>query len=68
MLIAGQMVAWLAQISSEARGYGLLPDMGLGLVGSVFAGTLVWVAIPADASMLGMLAIGGSGALLAIVA
>lgn len=60
LVIAGAMVAWLAQISSTARVYGFLPDRALGLVGSVLAGARVWA--------LGMFGIGGAGAVLAIVA
>ena len=33
LVVAGAMVAWLAQISSAARGYGVLPDRAHGLVG-----------------------------------
>ncbi len=68
LVIAGAMVAWVAQMSWRAGGYGFLPDMALALVGSVFAGTFVWTAISADAGMVGMFGIGGVGAVLAIVA
>lgn len=68
LVLAGVTVAWLAQLSWTARGYGFLPDMALGLAGSAVAGTLIWAATSADAGMLAMLAIGGVGAVLAIVA
>ena len=67
LIVAGQVVVWLAQIS-KTRGYGFLPDMALGLGGSVLAGTLVFAAVSADAGMLAMFGIGGVGAALAIVA
>ena len=68
LAIAGAMVGWMAQIGPTTRGYGLLPDMALGLAGSVFAATLVRTAISADAGMLAMFVIGGVGATLAVVA
>jgi hypothetical protein len=68
LVLAGAMVAWLAQISSRAGGYGFLPDMAVGLGGSLLAGTLVLAAASADAGMLGVVGIGAAGAVLAIVA
>jgi uncharacterized membrane protein YeaQ/YmgE (transglycosylase-associated protein family) len=68
LIVAGQVVVWLAQIFSKTRGYGFLPDMALGLGGSVLAGTLVFAAVSADAGMLVMFGIGAVGAALAIVA
>lgn len=68
LVLAGVMVAWLAQVSWTARGYGFLPDMAFGMGGSAVAGTLLWAAISASAGMLAMFAIGGVGAVLAIAA
>ena len=68
LVMAGLMVAWLAQLSSTTRGPGFLPDMALGLIGSVAGGLLVWAALSSGAGMLGMFGIGAAGAVLAIVA
>ena len=68
LVLAGLIVAWLAQLSSTVRGWGLVPDMGLGLIGSVTGGLLVWAVLSSGAGMLGMFGIGAVGAVLAIVA
>ena len=68
LVMAGLVVAWLAQLSATTRGHGLLPDMALGLIGSVAAGLLVWAVVSSGAGMLGMFGIGAAGAVLAIVA
>ena len=67
LIIAGAMAGWLAQISPTTRGYGFLPDMALGVVGSVLAGVLLWAAF-AGAGMLAMFALGAVGATVAIAA
>jgi uncharacterized membrane protein YeaQ/YmgE (transglycosylase-associated protein family) len=67
LVVAGAMVAWLAQIPSTTRGYGFVPDMGLGVAGSVLTGMLLW-AVSAGAGMLAMFALGGVGAAVAVVA
>lgn len=68
LVLAGAMVAWLAQLSSTLEGYGFLPDVALGLSGSALAGVFVWAVVSANAGMLGMLGIGGLGAVLALAA
>ena len=68
LVIAGAMVAWMAQLSSALEGYGFLPDVALALLGSVLAGVCVWAAVSANAGMLGMFGIGCGGAVLALVA
>jgi hypothetical protein len=68
LVLAGVTVAWLAQLAWTARGYGFLPDMALGLGGSVLIGALVGTVAAADVGMLAVFAIGGIGAVLAIVA
>ena len=70
LVLAGLTVAWLGQVSSLIRrhGRGLLPDIVLGLIGSVAAGLLVRATLSAGAGMLGMFAIGAAGAVLAIMA
>jgi|SRR5919198_2941977 uncharacterized membrane protein YeaQ/YmgE (transglycosylase-associated protein family) len=67
LVVAGAIVAWLAQISSTTRGYGFVPDMALGVAGSVLAGTLIWASF-GGAGMLAMFVIGGVGASVVIVA
>ena len=68
LVLAGLMAGWLAETVSRAGGYGLILDMFLGLIGSVVAGSTVWVVIFSDAGMPGMLLIGCGGAALAIIA
>jgi uncharacterized membrane protein YeaQ/YmgE (transglycosylase-associated protein family) len=67
VILAGLMVGWMAEAVSRARGYGLIPDMVLGLVGSVVVGGIVG-SVSRDAGMLAMFAIGVTGAALAVVA
>jgi uncharacterized membrane protein YeaQ/YmgE (transglycosylase-associated protein family) len=66
LLIAGLMVGWLAEAVTRVGGYGLIPDMVLGLVGSVIGGGIVWVAGPSQAGMLATFLVGGGAAALAI--
>jgi uncharacterized membrane protein YeaQ/YmgE (transglycosylase-associated protein family) len=68
LAFAGATVGWMAQIAPTTRGYGFLPDMTLGLVGSVVAGALAWSALSPNTGMLAMCVIGGVGAALAIFA
>jgi uncharacterized membrane protein YeaQ/YmgE (transglycosylase-associated protein family) len=68
LILAGLMAGWLAEAAARARGYGFIPDMVLGLVGSVAGGGAVWLGISSDVGMLGMFLIGCGGAALAIVA
>jgi uncharacterized membrane protein YeaQ/YmgE (transglycosylase-associated protein family) len=67
-MTAGLMIAWLAHACWSAGGYGLLTDLAIGLVGGVAAGVLIRTALASDAGMLAMFAIGGAGAIVAIVA
>ena len=71
LVLAGLTAGWLAEAvsrASRAGSYGFIPDIGLGLVGSVIAGSLVWNAISSEGGMLAMLLIGGVGGALAIIA
>jgi uncharacterized membrane protein YeaQ/YmgE (transglycosylase-associated protein family) len=65
LLLAGLLAGWVAEAVSR-RGYGLIPDMVLGLIGSVIGGGTVWVAGPSQAGMLATFLIGGGAAALAI--
>lgn len=66
LVIAGAMVAWLAQIPVTNRGYGFLPDMALGLAGSACAGALIGAAVSGEVGMIVMFWIGIVGAIVAI--
>jgi uncharacterized membrane protein YeaQ/YmgE (transglycosylase-associated protein family) len=68
LILAGLTAGWVAEAVSRAGSYGLIPGMGLGLVGSVLAGWIVWITVSSEGGMVGMLLIGGVGAALAIVA
>ena len=68
LILAGLTAGWVAEAVSRAGGYGLIPGMGLGLVGSVLAGWIVWITVSGEGGMVAMLLIGGVGAALAIVA
>jgi uncharacterized membrane protein YeaQ/YmgE (transglycosylase-associated protein family) len=67
LILAGLLVAWLAEAVSRAGGYGYMFDMGVGLVGSVVVGTLVW-GLFSGLGMLEMFLSGCAGATLAIAA
>ena len=66
--LAGLMVGWTAETVSRAGGYGLIPDMVAGLIGSVLVGGIISVVVSHEASMLGMFVIGCAGAGLGVVA
>lgn len=68
LILAGLLSGWTAEAVSHAHGYGLIPDMVLGVVGSVVAGATVWFTVSSEAGMPGMFLIGVAGAALAIVA
>jgi uncharacterized membrane protein YeaQ/YmgE (transglycosylase-associated protein family) len=68
LALAGLVAGWTAEAVSRAGGYGLIPDMVVGVLGSVLTGGIVWGAVSRDAGMLGMFLIGVAGAALAIVA
>jgi uncharacterized membrane protein YeaQ/YmgE (transglycosylase-associated protein family) len=68
LILAGLLAGWMAEVVSRAGGYGLRPDMVLGLVGSVVGGGAVWVLVSGHAGMPAMFLIGCVGAALAVVA
>jgi len=68
LILAGLFVGLAAETVSRAGGRGLIPDMVVGVVGSVLVGGLVWVVVSQGANMLGMFVIGCASAGLAIVA
>lgn len=67
LVLAGLVAGWTAETVSRAGGYGLIPDMVFGLIGSVLVGGIFWV-VSGDAGILSTLVIGGAGAALAVVA
>ena len=67
LVLAGLLVGWTVEAVSRAGGYGLIPDMVAGLIGSVLVGGIIWVVV-FHPGMLGMFTIGCAGAGLAIVA
>jgi uncharacterized membrane protein YeaQ/YmgE (transglycosylase-associated protein family) len=69
MLILGGLAAgWIAEAISRARGYGLIPDMVLGLVGSIAGGGIVLFVTSSDAGMVTVFLIGCAAAALMIIA
>lgn len=69
MLVLGGLAAgWLAEAASRPWGYGFIPDVVVGLAGSLLAGAFVWLVIWRDAGMTTMLLVGCTGAALAIYA
>ena len=68
LILAGLAAGWMAEAVSRARGYGLIPDMVLGLVGSVAGGTIVWFLISSEGGMVTMFLIGCTAAALIIIA
>jgi uncharacterized membrane protein YeaQ/YmgE (transglycosylase-associated protein family) len=68
LVLAGLMAGWMVETFARAGGYGLIPDMVVGVIGSVLVGGIVWAVVFHVPSMLGMFVIGCAGAGLAIVA
>lgn len=68
LILAGLAAGWMAEAVSRARGYGLIPDMVLGLVGSVAGGGIVWCLISSEGGMVTMFLIGCVAAALTIIA
>jgi uncharacterized membrane protein YeaQ/YmgE (transglycosylase-associated protein family) len=68
LVLAGLMAGWTTETVSRAGGYGLIPDMVLGLMGSVLVGGIVRGVVSHEPGMLGMFVIGCAGAGLAVVA
>ena len=67
LILAGLLAGWLAEVVWRAGGYGYMLDMAVGLVGSVVAGTLVWIVF-SHIGMSWMFVSGCVGATLAIAA
>ncbi len=68
LILAGLLAGWTVEMVSRARGYGFIPDMVVGVIGSVLVGGIVWVVVSHAPGMLGMFVIGCAGAGLAVVA
>ena len=67
LVLAGLIAAWLAEAISRAGGYGFIPDMLLGLTGSMIAGAVLWAVTARDPAMTTMLLVGSAGAVLVVV-
>jgi uncharacterized membrane protein YeaQ/YmgE (transglycosylase-associated protein family) len=68
LILAGLAAGWMAEAVARARGYGLLPDMVLGVIGSVGGGGIVWFVVSGEAGMVTMFLIGCAAAALVISA
>ena len=68
LALAGLIAGLTAEAVSRAGGYGLIPDMVVGLIGGVLVGGIFWIVVSSDAGMLEMFLIGCAGAALAVVA
>ena len=68
LVMAGAVVAGMAQIPATNRGYGLVADMVLAVAGSVAAGALVAWALTRDPGLIAMFWIGIVGAIVVLVA
>jgi uncharacterized membrane protein YeaQ/YmgE (transglycosylase-associated protein family) len=68
LVMAGAVVAWMAQIPVTNRGYGFVADMMLAVAGSVAVGALVVWALSRDPGMIVMFWIGIVGAIAALAA
>jgi uncharacterized membrane protein YeaQ/YmgE (transglycosylase-associated protein family) len=68
LVLAGLLVGWTGETVARAGGYGLIPDMVAGFIGSVLVGGVVWGVVSHPPGMLGMFVLGCAGAGLAIVA
>jgi hypothetical protein len=68
LVLAGLMAGWTTETVSRAGGYGLIPDLVVGLIGSVFVGGIIWVVVSHELGMLGGFVIGSAGAGLAVIA
>jgi uncharacterized membrane protein YeaQ/YmgE (transglycosylase-associated protein family) len=69
-LLIGAVAGWLAGLLMKGRGFGLLGNMVLGVVGAVIGGYLArQLGIGTDDDLLGVLltALGGAIVLLAII-
>jgi uncharacterized membrane protein YeaQ/YmgE (transglycosylase-associated protein family) len=67
LVLAGLLVAWLAEVVSRDGGYGYMLDVAVGLVGSFVAGALVLIFFYGIGMPL-MFGCGCAGATLAIAA
>jgi uncharacterized membrane protein YeaQ/YmgE (transglycosylase-associated protein family) len=68
-LIVGGIAGWLAGIIVSGRGFGLLGDIVIGIIGSVVAGMLFGTVFPVVApGMLGAIIVSTIGAVIVLVA
>lgn len=67
LLLGGLIAGWSAEAVARARGYGLIPDLFIGLAGSVLAGAGTSLIAP-DVGMMATLLVGCAGAVVCLVA
>jgi uncharacterized membrane protein YeaQ/YmgE (transglycosylase-associated protein family) len=68
LLLAGLIAGWVSEAAWRARGYGLMYDLALGIVGSLVAGIMMSFAVANEGGMVAMFVTGCAGATLAIAA
>lgn len=68
LIVAGLAAGWLSEAVARGGGYGLLRDMGLGIVGSVIGGAATSLLVSDELGMVGMFVVGLIGAAVVIAA
>ena len=68
LIIAGLAAGWLSEAVARRRGYGLLRDMALGIIGSLIAGAATSQFVSDELGMVGMFVVGLIGAAVVIAA
>ena len=68
LLLGGLIAGWAAETASRRGGYGLVPDLVVGLLGSVLAGVSNWLLFAPDLGMVATVFVGFAGAALTITA
>lgn len=66
LILAGIAAGWVSEGLARARGFGLISDLVLGLVGSLLAGLTMAFVVSSQAGMVTMFVIGCTGAALLI--
>jgi uncharacterized membrane protein YeaQ/YmgE (transglycosylase-associated protein family) len=68
-VVVGLLAGWLAGIVMKDGGYGLIGDLGLGLVGSVVGGWIFWALdVSAGGGLFPTVIVALAGAVIALVA
>ena len=68
-VVVGLLAGWLAEIVMKDGGYGLIGDMGLGIVGSVVGGWIFWaLGVSAGGGLYPTVYVAFAGAVIVLVA